>query len=81
MIALLESVIKVDFICLNFSFMLRFGQFNWTEFEGEFWYCQVVFDAETSEEAGLVPPADDSNPSTGGCGPFSWSKLIPLSND
>lgn len=64
----------------DFNFTGKFSQFNWTRFDDALWYCQIVFDAETEEEATSHPQADSSDPSQGGCGNFSWSKLISEDN-
>ncbi len=61
----------------GFNYTGKFSQFNWTEFDSALWYCQIVFDAETEQEAANHPPADPSNPSEEGCASFAWSQLIP----
>jgi hypothetical protein len=54
------------------------SRFDWTEKDGELWFCQVVFDAETEEDALNAKRAVDSDPANGGCGGFAWSKLTRL---
>ena len=58
-----------------------FSRFDWTVVDGRTWYCQTAYDAESADAAREVAPADDTDPSTGGCGGFPWSPLyepIPI---
>jgi hypothetical protein len=54
-----------------------FSRMDWTEHQGELWYCQAVFDAETVQDAWQVPASDPADPSASGCGGYSWSQLTP----
>lgn len=54
-----------------------YSRFDWTEFNGETWYCQTAFAAATEYEARTVMPADPTDPPNGGCGTFAWSRLNP----
>lgn len=54
------------------------GKFQWTwDGNGDLWYCQIVFDAATPQDAAAGPDADPSDPANGGCGGFPWSALTP----
>ncbi|MBN1610276.1 MAG: hypothetical protein JW940_26850 [Polyangiaceae bacterium] len=55
----------------------KYSRFDWTEYDGSVWYCTTVYDAATRQEASDAARADDTDPSTGGCGSFPWSELIP----
>jgi|SRR6478672_1262660 len=55
-----------------------YSQFDWTTYENSLWYCQIVYDAPTPQAAASSPPANSTNPTTGGCAQFPWSKLIPI---
>jgi hypothetical protein len=55
----------------------RWSRFDWTEHEGSFWYCTTVYDAATEQDASDAARPDDSDPSSGGCGSFAWTELIP----
>lgn len=54
-----------------------YSQFNWTQQGGKLWYCQIAYNAQSAEAAAQVPPADPTNPATGGCSTFPWSELLP----
>ncbi len=58
-----------------------FSRFDWTWFTDDdgksLWFCHTIFDAETEDDAFHADPADATDPSVGGCGDFSWTKLIP----
>ncbi|RMG98097.1 MAG: hypothetical protein D6705_06695 [Deltaproteobacteria bacterium] len=54
-----------------------YSRFDWTYAMGALWYCQTVFDAPTAQDAENAPPADATDPSTGGCGGFAWTNLTP----
>lgn len=54
----------------------KFSKFVYTDVEDDsFYFCQVVFDAETLEDAQESDAtADDSDPASGGCGgDFEWT--------
>ncbi len=55
-----------------------FSRFEWTRFKNRLWYCQIVFDAKTPQEAASKPPADTSDPERRGCATFPWSSLVRL---
>lgn len=53
----------------------KFSRFDWaTDEDGLLRYCQIVYDANTEEEAAAAPRADESDWDTG-CADFSWSIL------
>ena len=54
-----------------------FAKLQWTFVEDDLYYCTVVFDATSAEDAAAAAPADDSDPANGGCSMFSWSLLEP----
>ncbi|HOU53129.1 MAG TPA: LIC_13355 family lipoprotein [Myxococcota bacterium] len=54
-----------------------FSRFDWTVTEAGLWYCQTAFAAATREEAAATPAADPTDPATGGCGGFPWTRLVP----
>ena len=56
----------------------KFSRFSWTTFQSSLYYCQRPFNAETFEAANTAPAPDTTDPSTGGCGGFSWTQLTPL---
>ena len=51
-------------------------RFDWLINGEELWYCQIIFDAESAEDA-ENNAADPSDPSMGGCGDFPWTLLNP----
>jgi hypothetical protein len=55
----------------------KFNKIVWTELEGgTFYYCTVAFSLDTAEAArSSTATADDSDPESGGCGGFSWTRL------
>jgi len=55
----------------------KYGKLVWTEIENDsFYYCLIAYGKETLEEAkDDTATADSSNPDTGGCGGFAWSKV------
>jgi hypothetical protein len=55
----------------------QWSRFDWTEYDGSLWYCATVYDAVTEQDASDAARADDSDPSSGGCGSYAWSQLIP----
>jgi hypothetical protein len=65
----------------------KWSRHDWTWFAvdgGELglYYCTAVFDADTEADAIAAPRADDTDPTTGGCGTppttFPWSLLTPI---
>lgn len=52
-------------------------KFQWTEVDGELWYCQVAFAMACRADAEAAPDADAADPAAGGCGMFPWSHLAP----
>jgi hypothetical protein len=56
----------------------KFSRFEWTRSGNKLWYCQVVFEAATEQDAQSAPAANPANPATGGCGNFAWSELIRI---
>jgi hypothetical protein len=55
----------------------RWSRFDWTEYDGSLWYCTTVYDAATEQDASDAARPDDKDPSSGGCGSFAWTQLIP----
>lgn len=51
------------------------SRFDWTDVDGDLFYCQSAFDAATEEDAFAAPRADDTDPASGGCGGFAWTAL------
>lgn len=57
------------------------SRFDWTrDASGFTWYCQTAYDAATLSDALNTPPADDTDPTTAGCGGtypggFAWTRL------
>ena len=58
----------------NLYFPCAWSVFVWTEKVEGLYYCQSVFNAETSEAASAAPLPDPDN-LTSGCGSFPWSTL------
>jgi hypothetical protein len=59
----------------------KFSKVVWTEpAEGRFYYCTVDFGLATAAEAeASTKTADASDPATGGCSGFSWTRLaLPI---
>jgi hypothetical protein len=52
------------------------GKFEWLYDGGTLYYCQSVYDAETSDAAWSAPGAEPSDLDAG-CGGFPWSPLEP----
>lgn len=52
------------------------GKLEWLYDEGTLYYCQSVYDAETSDAAWSAPGAEPSDLDAG-CGGFPWSPLEP----
>ncbi len=59
----------------------KWSRIDWTWYDAgsglELWYCQTVYDADTENDALSAARADETDPSSGGCGASSWSKLTP----
>ncbi len=53
----------------------RWSRFDWIESEGTVWYCQILFDGTTEEDAIAATAADATDPSTAGCGGAPWTQL------
>ncbi len=54
------------------------SRFDWAwDSEGALWYCQTAYAAASEADALATPAADATDPSTGGCGAFSWTGLEP----
>jgi hypothetical protein len=54
------------------------SRFDWTTTDdGELWYCQTAYDADSEEAAVATQAADPTDPANGGCGVngFTWTKL------
>jgi hypothetical protein len=54
-----------------------FSRFDWTRRGGELWFCQTAYDAPDWTAVQAVPAADASDPASGGCAGFAWSRLTP----
>jgi hypothetical protein len=52
------------------------SRFDWTESEGDLYFCQTAFAAESEEAALETEPADPEDLEEG-CSGFPWSKLTP----
>ncbi len=61
----------------NAYFPAQWSRFDWTRDDTALWYCQTVFDADTEAQARAAAAADATDPSSGGCGGFPWSRLDP----
>ncbi len=58
----------------------KFNKEVWTEPDGDgvFYHCTVDYSLDTAEEARTTSEtADDTDPESGGCGDFAWTKLTP----
>ena len=55
----------------------KYSRIVWTEpADDSFYFCTVDFGLDTLEDAeASEKTADDSDPESGGCGGFSWTKL------
>ncbi|MBO4712171.1 hypothetical protein J5681_09715 [bacterium] len=51
------------------------SRFDYTEKDGDLYYCQTAFDAESEEAALATAAADKTDPATSGCGDYPWTKL------
>lgn len=52
------------------------SRFDWTESDGELYFCQSAFGADSEEAALETKPADAKNLDMG-CSGFPWSRLSP----
>ncbi len=53
-----------------------YSRIVWTKFNDFYYYCEIVYNKGSLEEAKSDPTtADATNPDTGGCGGFSWTKF------
>jgi hypothetical protein len=52
-----------------------FSRFDWVTIDGQLWFCQTTYNAETAEGAEATPAADASDVSVSGCGASPWSSL------
>ena len=52
-----------------------FSRFDWTEVEGQTYFCQTTYDSATAKEALEAAAADAEDPANGGCGFSTWSAL------
>lgn len=56
----------------------KYGKVYWTtiQSDGSFYMCENVYGKNSASEAqGDASPPSSANPSTGGCGGFSWSQM------
>ena len=53
--------------------------FDWTTFESSLYYCTAAFGNASAEDARTAGEgvSDATDPSTSGCGGFSWTRLDP----
>ncbi|MCP4749338.1 MAG: hypothetical protein GY866_00455, partial [Proteobacteria bacterium] len=56
----------------------KYSRFDWTTYSGELYFCQSAYAEATAADAEAVAAADPTDPTTGGCSGFSWSKLTPF---
>ena len=52
------------------------SRFDWAKVDGNLWYCQTAYAAESEEAALATEAADATNPAEEGCGGFSWTQLV-----
>ncbi|MEO1200059.1 MAG: hypothetical protein AAFX39_12635 [Pseudomonadota bacterium] len=61
-----------------------FSRFEWSESNGQLFYCQQVYNSGSASEAedfSVHPAADSSDPNDSGCGAngqFPWSQLVTI---
>ncbi len=53
------------------------SRLDWTWYMDAWYVCQTVYGAATEQSALDTPAADSTDPTTGGCGGFTWSLLTP----
>ncbi|MBN2194370.1 MAG: hypothetical protein JW751_16255 [Polyangiaceae bacterium] len=52
------------------------SRFDWTEHNGNLYFCQTAYAAASEADALATPAADATDPATSGCGSFAWTQLI-----
>jgi len=53
-----------------------YSRIVWTKYNNKYYYCEVVYGKGSLGQAKSDPTtADSSNPESGGCGGFSWTKF------
>jgi len=53
-----------------------YSRIVWTKYNNYYYYCEVVYGKGSLEQAKSDPTtADSSNPESGGCGNYSWTKF------
>ena len=57
-----------------------FNRIDWTTFQSSLYFCTTAFSQPTEADALAAGEgvADATDPSTGGCSGFSWSRLDPV---
>lgn len=57
-----------------------YDRFDWTTFESSLYYCTTAFGKTSAEDARTAGEgvADTTDPSSSGCGGFSWTRLDPV---
>jgi len=54
-----------------------YSRIVWTKYNNDYYYCEIVYNKGSLEQAKSDPTtADSSNPASGGCGGFSWTKFV-----
>lgn len=62
--------------CECFDAGTCFSRFMWTKSQDKFYYCELIYNKPTLEEAkSASAPIDDSDPANSGCDGFSWNRL------
>ena len=58
-----------------------YSRIVWTKYNNDYYYCEIVSNKGSLEQAKSDPKtADSSNPESGGCGNFSWTKFVQKLN-
>ncbi|MEC8052918.1 MAG: hypothetical protein VX210_19140 [Myxococcota bacterium] len=52
------------------------SRFDWAKVDGNLWYCQTAYAAESEEAALATEAADATNPAEEGCCGFGWTQLV-----
>lgn len=53
-----------------------YSRIVWTKYNDSYYYCEIIYNKGSLDEAKNDPTtADASNPASGGCGGFFWTKL------
>lgn len=57
-----------------------FSRIDWTVFNSDLYFCTTAFAQATADDAEAAGEgvADKTDPSAGGCGIFTWSRLDPV---